>query len=361
MYIVMMAGGIGSRFWPRSRAALPKQLINIFGGSSMLQMTYERVADFVDNENILVITNIDLVEIVKKQLPDLPEKNIIGEPFGRNTAPCVALAAEIIKLRTGSDEEVMVVLPADHLIEDKSNFRKTIEAAAKYASQNDCLITLGIKPAYPETGYGYIQKDKRLPGIDHYEHKVYRVKTFAEKPNRETAEVFLKSGDFLWNSGMFIWMVKSVMREIDEQLPALSEALKKVRGKLKGDSFDEAILDVYSKIKSISIDYGIMENAEKVCVLETMFDWNDVGSWEAVYNISEKDKHNNAIISRDAVLKDAKNNYVHSAKKLVALVNVENLVVVETDDALLICNKDDSQRVKEIVDALQRKELIKYM
>ncbi len=361
MYIVMMAGGVGSRFWPRSRAALPKQLINIFGGGSMLQMTYNRVADFVNPQNILVITNNDLVETVKEQLPNLPEDNIIGEPFGRNTAPCVALAAEIIKARSGSDEDVMVVLPADHLIEDKVNFRKTIEAAAKYASQNDCLITLGIKPSYPETGYGYIQKDEKLPTIDFCDHEVYKVKTFAEKPNRETAEIFLKSGDFLWNSGMFIWMVKSIMREIDEQLPALSEALKKVRGKLEGASLNEAIFDVYSKIKSISIDYGIMEKAEKVCVLETMFDWNDVGSWEAVYNITEKDKHRNAIVARDAVVKDAKNNYVHSADKLVALINVENLIVVETEDALLICNKDDSQRVKEVVDALQRKELVRYI
>jgi mannose-1-phosphate guanylyltransferase len=357
----MMAGGIGSRFWPRSRAALPKQLINIFGRRSMLQMTYDRVIEFVENEKILVITNIDLMNMVRKQLPELPAENIIGEPFGRNTAPCVALAAEIIKEREGNDDEVMVVLPADHLIEDQVNFRKTVEAAAQYARRDDCLITLGIKPTYPETGYGYIQKSDKLPGLDDLDQEIFTVKTFAEKPNRETAEAFLQSGDFLWNSGMFIWLVRSIMREIDEQLPALSEALKNVRQRLHGETLNEAILDVYSKIKSISIDYGIMENAKKVCVLETRFDWNDVGSWEAVYNISEKDRHNNAIIAKDTIVRDAKNNYIHSEKKLVALVDVENLVVVETDDALLICDRTKSQRVKEVVEALQMKELKKYL
>ena len=361
MYIVMMAGGIGSRFWPRSRAALPKQLINIFDNRSMLQMTYDRVIDFVDNDKILVITNNDLVRIVKEQLPSLPDRNIIGEPIGRNTAPCVALAATIIKKRAKNNDEIMVVLPADHLIEEKTKFRETIEAGAQYAMENDCLLTLGIKPSYPETGYGYIQKNDKISTIDSYDKSVYRVKTFAEKPNKETAEVFLKSGDFLWNSGMFIWKVRAIMREIDEQLPKLNEELYKVKDKIDTELMDEAILDVYSKTKSISIDYGIMENAQKVCVLETSFGWNDVGSWEAVYNISDKDENSNAIVAKDVIVKDSKNNYIFSSKKLVALVNVENLVVVETEDALLICNKDNSQRVKEVVDSLQRKELAKYI
>ncbi len=358
MYIVLMAGGIGTRFWPRSRSSRPKQMLNILGGDSMLRMTYNRINGLTEDAKILVITNAELTDMVREDLPELPAQNIIAEPFGRNTAPCIGLAASIIQKRSGK-EEVMVVLPADHLIEDEENFRETIRIAADYARQHQCLITMGITPTYPETGYGYIQKDKIIS--DDLGKTIFKVKTFAEKPNIDTAKRFIKSGDFLWNSGMFIWTTTSIMKNFDEHQPDLTDGLHLIRKAVDTPQMDEIIFDVYSKIKSISIDYGILEAASNVCVIEADFKWNDIGSWEAVYNISEKDKNGNAVIAEEYLLLGSKNNYFYSSKKLITAIDVENLVVVETDDAILICRKDRSQRVKDLVDTLRRREQHKYL
>lgn len=358
MYVVLMAGGSGTRFWPRSRSSHPKQLLNIIGERSMLQMTYERVRELTDDDKILVITSAELENQVQDDLPNLPPENIIAEPFGRNTAPCIGLAAVVIQKRSSSNE-VMMVLPADHLIQDDAKFRNTLKSAADYTTENNCLITMGIKPAYPETGYGYIQKGEEIS--KQAGRSIYKVKTFAEKPNRETADRFIQSGDFLWNSGMFIWSVDTIMKEFNEYQPDLTDGLHAIREVVDSPDMDNMIYDVYSKIKSVSIDYGIMESAKNVCVIEANFTWNDIGSWEAVYNISDKDKKGNAIYSREHFLFGAKNNYIYSSKKLVAAIDVEDLVVVETDDALLICKKDQSQKVKDVVDMLRRKELAQYL
>ncbi len=358
MYIVLMAGGSGTRFWPQSRANNPKQMLRLVGERSMLQMTYDRVKDLAPADKILVITNADLAEKVVQQLPDIPERNIIAEPFGRNTAPCIGLAAAIIQKRTTEDEP-MVVLPADHLIKDMKHFHNTIKIATEYATTGNCLITIGITPTYPETGYGYIQRGEKLAtksGKD-----IYKVKTFAEKPNLETAQRFLKSGDFLWNSGMFIWSTDLILREFALLQPDMYEGFETIKKAVDTEAFDSVVQDVYAKIKSISVDYAIMEAAENVCVLESDFSWNDVGSWEAVYNISKKDKHGNAVNVDENCLIDANNNYFFVKDKLVAAVGVDNLVVVETDDALLICRKDQSQRVKEIVENLKRKKKYEYL
>ncbi len=358
MYIVLMAGGSGTRFWPRSRSNNPKQLLKLVGDRSMLQMTYDRVKDLTPAEKILVITNDDLMRAVMRQLPEIPERNIIAEPFGRNTAPCIGLAAAIIQKRNEQDEP-MVVLPADHLIRDMKHFHKTIKTAAEYASTNDCLITIGITPTYPETGYGYIQRGGKIASKSGKE--LYKVKTFAEKPNLDTARRFLKSGDFLWNSGMFIWSTELIMKQFALLQPDMYQGFQAIREAVDTPRFEAVVQDVYAKIKSISVDYAIMEAAESVCVLESDFSWNDVGSWEAVYNISEKDKNGNAVVARDNCLVDAGNNYFYVQDKLVAAVGVENLVVVETEDALLICKKDESQRVKEIVENLKRKKKYQYL
>ncbi len=359
MYIVLMAGGIGTRFWPRSRISRPKQMLNIFGNKSMLRMTYTRIKGLTEDEKILVITNAELTEKVREDLPELPAQNIIAEPFGRNTAPCIGLAASIIQKRNRMDDEVMVVLPADHLIEEEDNFRETLHVAAQYARDHQCLITMGITPSYPETGYGYIQKDKVI--ATELGKKIYKVKTFAEKPNIDIAKRFIQSGDFLWNSGMFIWTTESIMANFDEHQPDLIDGLHLIREAVDTPRMDEVIFDVYSRTKSISIDYGILEVASNVCVIEADFKWNDIGSWEAVYNISQKDKNGNAVFAGDHLLLDAKNNYFYSSKKLITAIDVENLVVVETDDAILICRKDRSQRVKDLVDVLRRKERYKYL
>ena len=353
-----MAGGIGTRFWPMSRRANPKQLLNIVDSKSMLRLTYERVRQLTTSDKILIITNQEQVGPIKKQLKGIPKENIIAEPMGRNTAPCIGLACAIIKARGGADE-TMVVLPSDHLISDAIKFRSTIKIAVEFVQKRDCLLTIGIKPKYPETGYGYIQmKDEVLGGKN---TEIFKVKTFAEKPNLETAALFLKSGDFLWNCGIFIWSVKKIINEIDEYLPELAEDLIKIEKAYNTPHFSASIRDVYSRTRSISIDYGVMERAKDVYVIRADFDWNDLGSWEAVYNISPKDKLGNVIQSKDNVLLNSKDNYFHVQKKLIVAVDVEGLVVVDMDDAILICKKDSSQKIKSVVEVLERNEQESYL
>lgn len=323
-----------------------------------MRLTYERIGSLTSPEKILVITNEDQKSQILKQIPEIPAENIIAEPVGRNTAPCIALASAIITAR-GGEREVMAVLPADHLVADADNFQHTIQIGAEYISHSECLMTLGIQPRYPETGYGYIQMNEKI--FEKEGKIIYQVKTFAEKPNLETAVLFLKSGDFLWNSGIFIWSVRSILAAFHEHLPELGQDIDKIRKKVGTPDFDGVVKDVYSRTKSISIDYGIMEVAKKVCVMKTDFDWNDLGSWEAVYNISPRDTNGNVIHSREHVLINAKNNYFYSQKKLIAAVNIEGLVVVDMEDALLICKKEDSQEVKAVVDHLSRKGMDSYL
>ena len=358
MFVVLMAGGTGTRFWPRSRKSNPKQLLNIIGSRSMLQLTYDRIKKLTPPEKTLIITNQEQKQKIEEQLPEIPTENIIPEPVGRNTAPCIGLAATVIK-KLENQNEVMVVLPADHLIGNAASFIKTIKAGVEYIQSNDCLLTLGVTPTYPETGYGYIQAGDKISdsrGMD-----IYKVKTFAEKPNKETAQRFLKSGDFFWNSGMFIWKVSHILNEIDEFIPELSEDLKQIEDSFGKRNYNKILKDVYSRTKAISIDYGVMENAKAVCVIKADFQWNDLGSWEAVHNISPKDKNGNVIDSKQSVIINAQNNYFYSSKKLIAAVDVEDLVLVEMDDAILICKRENSQNVKLIVDNLERKDLEEFL
>ena len=358
MHVVLMAGGVGSRFWPRSRQKNPKQLLNLVGDKSMIRQTYERIKDLTSDDKILVITNQDLKNPIGEHLPELPEKNIIAEPFGKNTAPCIGLAAAIVRKRASMDEP-MVVLPADHLIKETETFQQIIKTAALHARQSDHLVTIGITPTYPETGYGYIQRGEPLTVIDN--RTIYKVKTFAEKPNLETARLFLQSGDFLWNSGMFIWKTSTILREFEEHQPEMAEGFERIYQAVDTPSMDEVILDVYMRVKSISIDYAIMEQARHVSIIEADFTWSDLGSWEAAYAISPKDDRANAITAQKSVVIDSQNNLIYAPGKLVALVDVENLAVVETDDAILICRKDSSQRVKEVVDHLKKKKLNEFL
>jgi len=358
MHIVLMAGGVGTRFWPRSRKRNPKQLLNLVGDKSMIRQTYERVKTLTSDDKILVITNQELKDPIARHLPELPKENIIAEPFGKNTAPCIGLAAAIIRKRASADE-TMVVLPADHLIKETDKFKETIKIAVIHAQKSNSLVTIGITPMYPETGYGYIQRGEPLTVIEN--HTIYKVKTFAEKPNLETAKLFLKSGDFLWNSGMFIWKTSTILNEFAEHQPEMAEGFEQIFRAVDTSEMEDTILDVYMRIKSISIDYAIMEVAKAVSIIEAEFTWSDLGSWEAAYAISPKDEQDNAINAKNQVVIDAQNNLIYAPKKLVALVDVENLAVVETEDALLICRKDSSQRVKEIVDQLARRKLTEFL
>lgn len=360
MYVVIMAGGAGTRFWPRSRQNMPKQLLKIVGENTMLQETVNRVKDITQPDKILIITGENLKDEIMQQLPDIPGKNVISEPFGRNTAPCIALAATIINKRENGKKATMAVLPADHLVKENIKFQKSLIVAAQVADSSNSLVTIGIKPTYPETGYGYIQRNAKETKIEG--QKIYPVKTFAEKPNLDTAKRFISSGDFFWNAGIFIWTTENILAEIEKQMTELAELLPNLHKKIDTPNMEKEILKVYSATKSISIDYAIMEHAENVSVIESDFDWSDVGSWEAVYNLSEKNKNQNVIITENTIEINSKNNFLQSVNnKLIAAIDVDDLILVETKDAILICRKESSQRVKEVVDKLHLKDMDEYI
>lgn len=354
-YGVIMAGGVGARFWPLSRERKPKQFLSIFGNESLIEMTFDRIRKIVDKDNIFVVTNAMQQHAINEKLSDLPQENIIIEPIGRNTAPCIGLAAIHIKHR--DPDATMVIVPADHIIQNVDEYARVMKNAIEVANETGHLVTIGIEPTRPETGYGYIQyideSEKKNPYV---KNGAYRVKTFAEKPNLSTAERFLESGDFLWNSGMFIWKVNTILEEIRERLPELYDGLMMIDGIVTNGNYETTLEQVYRMIRSISIDYGVMEKAERVYVLRGEFGWSDVGSWDEVYRASSKDKHGNAIHGR-VVARNSKNNLLHSNNRTIATYGVDDLIVIETEDAILVCKRGESQEVKEVVDYIRRKHL----
>jgi len=350
-----MAGGVGSRFWPKSRERSPKQFLEIVGSGTMIQNTAQRIESIVPAKNTYVVTNKLQEELTYKQLPFVPRENILIEPVGRNTAPCIGLAATLI--HRSDPKGIMIVLPADHVIQNVNEFLRVLKQAVKVAEASDALITIGIKPSRPETGYGYIQFDEELQVGNPYGNEgVLRVKTFAEKPNLETAERFLESGDFLWNSGMFVWKAQSILKEIEVHLPDLSAQLKTLDHKPGTMEFKNALEQAYGLIRNISIDYGVMEKAGNVFVARGDFGWSDVGSWDEVVRLASNDNHGNSV-KGIVITKDATGNYVDAGDRVVAVVGVEDLIIVATDDAVLVCRKGQSQNVKEIVDYMRRKQM----
>jgi len=345
IYAVIMAGGVGSRFWPRSKERKPKQLIRIVGENTMIQDTVKRLDGLVKKENIFVITNKIQKLRVKEQLPQIPEENIIDEPFGKNTAACIGLASVIIKSK--NPEAVTITLPSDHLIKDDELFRECLLTAANYAYKSKGLVTIGITPTRPETGYGYIQFDE-----ESIEKNIYKVLTFAEKPNLATARRFIESGDFLWNSGIFVWRVDSILNEIKNYLPDLYDGLLKIESSINTCDFEKTVVQVYGQLKSISIDYGVMEKSNNVYLTKADFYWNDVGNWEAVYEISDKNEEGNAIVG-DVYTQNTFGSYIFSPRKFTATIGVENLIVINTNEALLICHRNNAQDVRQIVDYLK--------
>jgi mannose-1-phosphate guanylyltransferase len=353
LYAVIMAGGIGSRFWPRSKKKTPKQLLNIFGNHTMIQETVERLHGIVPEENIFVITNKVQRDEIIRQLPDVPEENIIEEPFGRNTAPCVGLASVIVKAKCS--DAVTLILPADHIIKDIEDYHKTLKEAAEFAYKSKGLVTIGIKPTRPETGYGYIQMEEKE--IANNVHKVY---TFAEKPNYATAVRFLESGDFYWNSGMFIWHVDAILNEIEKYMPDLNEGLNELIPSINTPDFYTTLANVYGKLRNISIDYGIMEKSQNVYLIKGEFSWSDVGSWEEVYQLMEKDENGNSLVG-NIFTEMTVDSYVYSPDKFTSVIGVDNLIIINTDNALLVCRRDKSQDVKKIVDHLKINKLTEYL
>ena len=353
IYAVIMAGGVGSRFWPRSKKKLPKQLLKIFGDDTMIQATVNRLNGLVEKENIFVITNeLQRPEVIN-QLIDVPAENIIEEPFGRNTAACIGLASIIVKAK--DPDAVTIVLPADHIIKDGEKFSQTLENAAKFANESKGLVTIGIQPTRPETGYGYIQINDTAVA-----ENIFKVYTFAEKPNYATAVRFVESGDFLWNSGMFIWRVDVILDEIKNLMPDLYEGLAEIEKSLSTKNFKEELKTVYAQLKKISIDYGIMEKSSKVYLTKGTFNWSDVGSWEEVFQLSAKDEKGNSTEGK-VYTNNVNDSYIYSPGKVTAVIGLDNVIVINHEDTVLICRRDKAQDVKEIVEYLKMNKMDEYL
>jgi mannose-1-phosphate guanylyltransferase len=355
IYALIMAGGVGSRLWPRSREKSPKQLLHILGEGTMIQNTVARLHPLVPYENIYVVTNRAQADALREQIPQVPPQNVIAEPFGRNTAPCVALTASY--LRDSDPEGVMMVLPADHWIQNVGEFQHKLRLACDAAFELKGLITMGITPTRPETGYGYIQQsDRREERNRFYDQGLRPVLTFAEKPDLPTAERFLASGDFLWNSGMFVWRIDVIEEAFQRFLPELYEQIESIHLTYGSDDYQERLESIYGQIHPISIDYGVMEKARNVYVTQCEFGWSDVGSWDETYRLSRKDANGNSIVG-DVVTIDTEGSFIRTAGKMIATVGVEDLIIVDTPDALLICKRGESQRVQAVVDYLRRKKI----
>jgi len=353
LYAVIMAGGVGSRFWPRSKKKMPKQLLKIIGEHTMIQATVNRLSGLIEKENIYIITNQVQRQEVINQLSEIPEENIIEEPFGRNTAACIGLASVIIKAK--DPEAITIVLPADHIIKDEEKFKQVLLNAAKYANESKGLVTIGITPTRPETGYGYIQiNDTQVA------ENIFPVYTFAEKPNYATALRFVESGDFLWNSGMFIWRADVILDEIKNLMPDLYEGLEAIEKSLTSPNFKEELKTVYAQLKKISIDYGIMEKSSKVFLTKGSFIWSDVGSWEEVYQLSEKNDDGNASVGK-VYTNMVSDSYIYSPDKITAVIGLDNVIVINHHDTLLICRRDKAQDVKEIVEYLKMNKMDEYL
>jgi|WetSurMetagenome_2_1015567.scaffolds.fasta_scaffold72394_2 mannose-1-phosphate guanylyltransferase len=366
-YAVIMAGGIGQRFWPKGTSKLPKQFLNIENDNvSMIQQTFKRLEGLFKPTNIFIVTGLAYKNITKKLIPKVPDDNIICEPFGRNTAPCIGLTCLFIK--QFNPKANVLVIPSDHIIKDVKEFHRVVNCGLKFVNDNGGIVTLGISPTKPETGYGYIQFDmdnannvviERNDEILTSEN-VYKVKTFAEKPNLETAKAFMESGDFLWNSGMFIFRVDTMIAEIRKSLPELSASMKKLEGHILSNDFPKILEKVYSQIKGISIDYGVMEKSDDVYTIKSHFDWSDVGSWDEIFNLKKKDNNGN-VTSGMTVTIDSKNCLIINDQRITAAIGVEDLLIIDTDNGLLVCKRSESQKVKEIVDYLRRKGLEQYL
>jgi len=355
-YVAIIAGGVGSRFWPVSRTNYPKQFLDILNtGKTLIQATFDRFAAFIPRENIFVVTSSDYVNIVKKQLPELPLQNILGEPSRKNTAPCIAYIS--FKLLQKDPKASLIVAPSDHLIQDDTAFKKVCMEALSFVAKHNALVTLGIKPTHPNTGYGYIQYEQQAASDN-----VYKVKTFTEKPNKELAATFVASGEFLWNAGIFVWQVRNILAAFEQYLPEMHEVFAAEREAFNTIEENAAIDRIYPQCTNISIDFGIMEKAQNVYIIPSSFGWSDLGTWNSAYDNMEKDYLGNAVAGEHVIVFDTHHCMVHNQNnKLLVLQGLENFIVVETEDVLLICHKDKEQEIKEYVAEVKRNKGDRYL
>jgi len=355
-YVAIMAGGIGSRFWPESRTKLPKQFLDILNsGQSLIQATYHRFATFIPAENIFVVTSAEYTGLVEEHLPMLNPANILSEPSRKNTAPCVAYMA--FKLAQRNPDASFIVAPADHLIFDNEAFAQTCNKGLNFVQNNPCLLTLGIQPTYPNTGYGYIQYNH-----ESVEEGIYPVKTFTEKPNLELAKTFLASGDFLWNAGIFIWKVRDILAAFEQHMAEMYEVFAAEANRFDTIEEQQAIDAIYPQCSNISIDYGIMEKAANVKIIPASFGWSDLGTWNAAYENMEKDYLGNAVKGNNVVVIDATRNVVQAPhQKLLLLQGLDDFVVVDTPDVLMICKKEKEQEIKQYIAEIKRSKGDKFL
>ncbi len=340
-YSVIMAGGVGARFWPISTQQFPKQFHDMLGtGSTLIQKTYKRFESLVPTENILIATNKRYEILVQEQLPKISKNQFLLEPAMRNTAPCILYSA--LKIYNKNPDGIMIVAPSDHWIENEKEFINNVQTGFDFCSKNDALLTFGIQPTYPNTGYGYIE-------FDPSEESIKKIIKFTEKPNLKTAQQFLKKGDHYWNSGIFIWSVKSIIAAFKNNLPNMLKLFEGGNTIWNTDFEHDFIEANYSKSSNISIDFGIMEKGTNVFMLPASFDWNDLGTWGSLFNKLPKDSHNNATVGGEVIYRDSSNNIVKTQKgKRVVIQGLDNYIVVEKDDILLICPKNKEQDIKEI-------------
>lgn len=343
---LIMAGGRGERFWPKSRKNMPKQFLSLTDdGKTMIQLTVERISSIVKLEDIYISTNKDYKTLVLKQLPGLPEKNVLCEPVGRNTAPCIGLGAMHIAKKY--DDAMMFVLPSDHLIKFNNMFLRTLQDASEVAEKGDNLVTIGIAPDYPETGYGYIKFDPEI-----IEGRSYKVDRFVEKPNLEAAKEYLATEEYLWNSGMFVWKISSIIKNIQKFMPDTYEALKRIQAAIETEQEETVLEKEFYGIQSQSIDYGIMEKAEDIYILPGTFGWDDVGSWLAVERIKKSNEFGN-VVNGNIITVNTNNCIIQGEKKLIATVGLEDMIIVDTEDATLICAKDHAGNIKKVLENLK--------
>jgi len=345
-YVLIMAGGIGSRFWPVSRKSLPKQFIDILGtGESLIAQTYKRFTHLVPEKNILIITNHEYVDMVKEHIPGISDEQILAEPQARNTAPCIAFASYYIRSR--DPEAICVVAPSDHLITNETEFYRIIQESFAFTKNFNSLITLGIKPTRPDTGYGYIQFNV-IPTSGNF----HEVKTFTEKPTKELAQSFIDSGEFLWNAGIFVWNIKTIIAKMEEHLLEVAQTFAEIDFHATG--LDNAIEKAYGMCPSISIDYGLLEKEKEVYVIPATFGWNDLGTWKSLWDILPRDKDDNAVVGNHVHLHDTTESMVFNAGNRIVITNgVNNLVVVDSGDVLLVMNKDKEQELRKVVNLLR--------
>lgn len=355
-YCLIMAGGSGTRFWPRSLVKKPKQYLSLFGDQSLIQETVQRFARFIPEESIYVVSAKSQQTVLEEQTGNLPKENLIYEPFGKNTLPAIGLAALFIAEK--DPDGIMVVSPSDHLIQNDELFRQTIESAAKIAEEKDGIVTIGITPKFPATGYGYVKTAAEVKIGQTI--KSFEVNKFVEKPNLEVATGYLKSGGFFWNSGIFIFKVSVFLNSVQNYAPKLYADLLRIKEHIGAVDYEEALARIYGEVESISVDYGILEKADNVFLVQGDFIWNDLGSWEEVYKYDYKDENGNAATG-ESILLDTKNSYVYAPNSLVAVVGMDDVIVVQEGDTILVCKRDRAEDIKGVVEEIKKRKLDQYL